>query len=97
MKKMHPSPMQITSFEAIDATIGELKKALKSGCEIFIGSHGAVANAEDVKFLIEYLEKMKNLKAANGDAAEFAKELKAAYPSLAGAENIEELAKNLYK
>ncbi len=95
--KMHPSPMQITSAEAIDATMGELKKAKASGCEIFIGSHGAVASVEDVEFLISYLEKMKALKTANTDAASFAGALKAAYPNLAGAENIEEIATKLYE
>ncbi len=95
--KMHPSPMQITSVAAIDATINELNKAKDSGCKLFIGSHGAAANVEDVKFLISYLEKMKSIKAANKDAASFTKAIKVAYPDLAGAENVEEIANKLYK
>lgn len=95
--KMHPSPMQITSTEAIDATIGELKKAKRSGCEVYIGSHGTVASVKDVEFLISYLEKMKNLKTENSSAESFTKALKAAYPNLAGEENIAEIATKLYR
>ncbi len=95
--KMHPSPMQITSAAAVDATIEALAKAKESGCKLFIGSHGTAATISDVEFLINYLDKVKELKNANGNAVEFANALKATYPELAGGENIEALAGNLYK
>ena len=94
--RMHPSPMQLTSSEAVDAMLTELGNAKASGCELFVGSHGGVSTVADVEFLIDYLAKIKELKASNSDAMSFAKALKVAYPSLAGDENVEAIAANLY-
>ncbi len=94
--KMHPSPFQVTSPKAIEATLVELKNALKSGAEIFVGSHGPAATKNDVIFLIAYFEKLKELKDSNKDVENFVKALKKAYPNLAGSENIEPIAQKLY-
>ncbi len=57
----------------------------------------SVATMEDVEFMVVYIEKAKELKAANSDAISFAKALKATYPELAGAEGVDAMAINLYK
>ena len=48
-----------------------------------------------MEFKISYLEKVKELLAANKDAAAFAEALKAAYPELPG--DADALAQALYK
>ncbi len=94
--KNHPAPMQVGSMEAIEATLAELKKARESGCEIFVGSHGAVSSMADVEFRIEYLEQLKTLRAKCENSDIFAQQLILAYPALDGAEKIRAIAKGLY-
>lgn len=55
--KAHISYLQISSPAAIDAEIAEAEKALKSGCEYFIGGHGGATGRESVEFKIDYLKK----------------------------------------
>lgn len=95
-KKMHPSPMQIKSLEAIDTTLDELKSAKGSGCEIFVGSHGPVASLDDVEFMIEYLARLKELVLECGSSDLLAQRLLVSYPQLEAAENVKAIAKALY-
>ncbi len=95
--KMHPSPMQITSSKAVEATIEALTEAKNSGCKLFIGSHGVAATLSDVEFLIEYLGKVKELKKVHSNASSLSAALKATYPNLSGSENVDAMAENLYK
>lgn len=46
--KAHISYLQISSPAAIDAEIAEAEKALKSGCEYFIGGHDGSTGRESV-------------------------------------------------
>ena len=69
--------------------------ALASGAKYFIGGHGGLAEKAQVEFKIAYLEKVKELMAANKDAAAFTEALKAAYPELPG--DADALAQALYK
>ncbi len=91
----HVSTLQVASPAAVDAELAEARKALASGATYFIGGHGGMAGKAQVEFKIAYLEKVKELLAANKDAAQFAEVLKAAYPELPG--DADALAKALYK
>ena len=63
--KSHVSHLQISSLAAIDAEITEAERALKSGCEYFIGGHGGAVKKDMVEFKIDYLKTMKRIIAAN--------------------------------
>ena len=91
----HVSPLQIGNAAAVDAELAEAKKALASGAKYFIGGHGGLAEKAQVEFKISYLEKVKELLAANKDATAFAEALKTAYPKLPG--DADALAQALYK
>ena len=86
---------QIGNAAAVDAELTEAKKALASGAKYFIGGHGGLAEKAQVEFKISYLEKVKELLAANKDAAAFTEALKTAYPELPG--DADALAQALYK
>ena len=91
----HISPLQVGNKEAVDAELAEAQKALASGAKYFIGGHGGLAEKAQVEFKIAYLTKVKELLAANTDAAAFTEALKAAYPDLPG--DADALAQALYK
>lgn len=94
----HPSPLQIHSREAVNAVLAELEKVKASGCKVVIGGHGmATTDMATVGFEINYLQKTNELLAKESTKEGFVAALKAAYPALAGAENIDALAENLYK
>lgn len=95
--KAHISHLQVSSPAAVDAEIAEAKAALKSGATCFIGGHGGATDIETVKFKIDYLTAVKKLLSKNKTADDFAVALKAAYPTLPGAEGVADLAKALYK
>jgi len=91
--KSHPSALQVSSRAAVDGELAEARKALASGCKVFIGGHGGAATLDDVKFKVEYLEKVKaNLSLSKDD---FVKTMKNAYPSIPG--DLQALADALYK
>ncbi|MBR1557856.1 MAG: hypothetical protein IJ647_08880 [Prevotella sp.] len=91
----HISPLQVGNAAAVDAELAEAQKSLASGAKYFIGGHGGLAEKAQVEFKIAYLQKVKELLAANKDAATFAEALKAAYPELPG--DADALAQALYK
>lgn len=95
--KSHVSHLQISSLAAIDVEIAEAEKALKSGCEYFIGGHGGIAKSDMVKFKIDYLKTMKRTIAANKTADSFIVAMKKAYPNLPGEAGLTDLANALYK
>ena len=95
--KTHASHLQISSRAAIDAEIAEAENSLASGAELFIGGHGGAATRDAVEFKIAYLQKMKELLAANQTAQAFVEALKEAYPGLPGEAGLEDLGKALYK
>lgn len=95
--KAHMSHLQISSAAAVDAEIAEAQRSLQSGAELFIGGHGGAARKDAVLFKIDYLKTIKRLLSENRSAESFIAALKQSYPSLPGAEGVEELAKALYK
>lgn len=95
--KAHISHLQISSSAAIDAEIAESENSLKSGATLFIGGHGGATKANTVQFKIDYLKTIKKSLNENKTADAFVKAMKKAYPNLPRAEELEELAKALYK
>lgn len=93
----HVNVLQVGSPAAIDAEIAAAEQSLKTGATHFIGSHGAaVATAADVRFKIDYLKKLKELRAANPTPEALATALRNAYPGLPGEDGVEALAKAMY-
>lgn len=92
----HASPMVIRSVEAIDFVLAELRAVEASGAKYLFGSHGAPATTKELKFQIEYLEKLKSVRATSSNPDTFAQRMLIAYPSLAGFENLRALAAKLY-
>ena len=90
--KAHPSSLQISSPAAVDAEIAEARKALASGATLFIGGHGGAADADAVRFKIDYLENVRHLLAEHTSREAFLRALNEAYPGLPGAEGTEALA-----
>lgn len=95
--KAHISPLQVSSIAAVDAEIAEAGKALESGCEVFIGGHGGVAERDAVQFKIDYLKTVKKLLEESKTADAFVNSMKAVYPDLPGAANLDKLSEALYK
>lgn len=95
--KAHMNALQITSPEAIDAEITEADNALRSGCEVFIGGHGGMADKSAEEFKAKYLRTMKEIYRGNKTAQTFVAAMKQAFPSLAGEDGLEAVANNLYK
>ena len=91
----HISTLQVANAAAVDAELAEAQKSLASGAKYFIGGHGGLAEKAQVEFKVAYLQKVKELLAANKDAATFAEALKAAYPELPG--DADALSQALYK
>ncbi len=95
--KAHISHLQLSSSAAVDAEMAEAEEELHSGAQLFIGGHGGAAHVDAVEFKLAYLRTIKRLLAENKSAASFAAALKAAYPTLPGADGIGALAEALYK
>ncbi len=95
--KAHVSHLQVSSPAAIDAEIAEAENSLASGATLFIGGHGGAATRDSVEFKVAYLEKLKELLAANCTVVAFVNAVKQAYPNLPGETGLEELGKALYK
>lgn len=91
----HMSTLQVGNAAAVDAELAEAQTALASGAKCFIGGHGGAAGKAEVEFKVAYLQKVKELLAANKDAESFGAALKAAYPELPG--DADALAQALYK
>lgn len=95
--KAHISPLQVSSKAAIDAEIAEAERSLQSGAELFIGGHGGATEQDAVEFKIAYLKTLKSLLAKSKTADELVAAMQKAYPNLPGEDNLQGLAKALYK
>lgn len=94
--KSHTNTLYISTIEGLESRLNELERILKTGAYLIVGGHGNPATVDDVKFLIGYLNKLKELYASSSNAETFASALIAAYPNLPGQEGVKELAKQLY-
>lgn len=94
--KSHVNSLYAANMQGVDARIAELEQILSTGATLFVGGHGAPATADDVRFRIEYLNKVKELKSANNDAASFAAALIEAYPNLPGEDGVTGFAEAIY-
>lgn len=92
----HVNQLYAADIAGVDARIAELEQILSTGATLFVGGHGFPATADDVKFRIAYLNKVKALKDSNEDAESFVAALIAAYPGLPGEEGVADFAKSLY-
>jgi hypothetical protein len=93
----HMSAEQINSVQAIDATIEELNNAKNSGCVLFIGSHGRPSRLDAVDFQLQYLKKMKEVRAKTSNKAEFIKTMTDSFVGISGSNNLTAVADALYK
>ena len=94
--KTHINKLYAADMDGIAARKAELEAILATGATTFVGGHGSPASAEDVRFRIEYLNKIKELRDSEPDASAFAQQLVKAYPGLPGEEGVTELAESLY-
>ncbi len=95
--KTHMNTLQISSQSAVAQALEGLVSASESGANIWLGSHGGVADREALEFRINYLLKIQELLAGKPDAKSLSAQLKAAYPGLAGEEGVDALAEALCK
>lgn len=96
-EKAHLNNLYAGNIEGVDARIAELEEILATGASVFVGGHGNPATADDVKFRIGYLNKIKELRNAQPNAEAFTTALTEAYPGLSGEEGVAGLAESLYK
>lgn len=95
-QQSHANALQIGNVAAIDARIEEAEAALASGAGLFIGGHGGAAGREVMEAWLGYLQGMKEVAAASGDAAAFVQAMKDRFPGKEGEEGLEQLAAALY-
>lgn len=95
-EKAHINSLYASNPEGVDARLAELEQTLSTGATLFVGGHGSPATAEDVKFRIAYLGKVKELLASQDTAEKFASALIEAYPGLPGEDGVKALAESLY-
>lgn len=94
--KTHVNNLYAGNIEAVNARIAELEEMISTGANLFVGGHGTPATTEDADFRVEYLKKVKELKANQPDAKAFAAALIEAYPGLPGEEGVAAFAESLY-
>ncbi len=92
----HFNTLQIRNRDAIDAVLADLENIKASNAKYIVSSHGGIATMADVDFQIEYLKNLKDFLSKAKESGELGQMLLAAYPHLAGYENIRELTQALY-
>ena len=93
----HVDEWVITSADAIDARLQELRYITASGVKYIIGSHSPVPSTmKDVTFQIEYLSKLKEIYESSSDAETFENSLISTFPNLENSQYVKVVAKNLY-
>lgn len=78
----HLTPAQLKSAESVDTMLAELTENKSTQAE--------------VAWQIDYLHKIKELKASSSSSDLFGQRLIVAYPTLAGAESVKAIAKAMY-
>lgn len=92
----HINNLYAADAAGIDARTAELEQILATGATLFVGGHGTPATADDVRFRIAYLKKIKELLSSSPDADSFTSALIEAYPGLPGEDGVKALAESLY-
>ena len=96
--KGHLSPREAQNAASIDTAIANDELVLKSGVKTFITHHGSgLCSAKDVKNHLKYLKKVKALRAKAANAEQLTAALQKAFPKRTGAEQLSEVAANLFK
>jgi len=94
----HLSVREAQNAASLDAAIKADEMVLKSGAKYFITHHGTgFVPAKAVKQHLKYLKKVKALRAKASSPEELAAAMKKAFPKRGGAENLAEVAANLFK
>lgn len=97
-KGFHASKNMINSKAAIDGALTDAKKAKKGKYTLLLASHGyGKANADDLKFQIKYLKKMRKIANKASSENEFVAMMTKAYPNYKGEEDLKGIAQNIYK
>lgn len=84
------------NLAGVNDRMSELEQILATGASIFVGGHGDPATADDVRFRIGYLNKVRELRANQPDAESFAAALISEYPGLPGEDGVKGFAEALY-
>ncbi len=94
----HLTTREAQNAAALDAAITNDELVLKSGVKTFITHHGSgLCTAKDVKNHLKYLKKVKALRAKATTPEQLAAAIQKAFPKRSGAENLAEVAANLFK
>ena len=94
--KTHVNNLYAANLAGVNDRISELEQILATGASIFVGGHGDPATADDVRFRIGYLNKVRELRANQPDAESFAAALISEYPGLPGEDGVKGFAEALY-
>ena len=94
--KGHIRARSLSGKDGVQSRIDELKRVKDTGASWFIGGHGNPVTIDAIEFELDYLRKIQELLKTQPDAKTFANALIAAYPDLAGADNVPALAELLY-
>ncbi len=90
----HPN---LLSIDHIDVAIAELKQQEKGKYALMLDSHNGIETPAAIGRKIPYLEKLKEIRAANPTQEEFIKAVDETFPSYKGAAMLRATARNLYK
>ena len=94
----HLTTREAQNAAALDAAITNDELVLKSGVKTFITHHGSgLCTAKDVKNHLKYLKKVKALRAKATTPEQLVAAIQKAFPKRSGAENLAEVAANLFK
>lgn len=94
----HLSVREAQNAASLDTAIKADEMVLKSGAKYFITHHGSgFVPAKAVKNHLKYLKKVKALRAKATTPEQLAAAMQKAFPNRGGAENLAEVAANLFK
>ena len=94
----HLSVREAQNAAALDAAIANDELLLQSKVKTYITHHGSgLCTAKDLKNHLKYLKKVKTLRAKATTPEQLAAAIQKAFPQRSGAENLAEVAANLFK
>ena len=94
----HLSVREAQNAAALDAAIASDELLLQSKVKTYITHHGSgLCTAKDLKNHLKYLKKVKALRAKATTPEQLAAAIQKAFPQRSGAENLAQIAENLFK